>query len=356
MVKMYENVDDAPLNVLSFNADHMDKKNHKLSHHKKQKEVAPIEKRHMSSWPDASDVREYAMNWPVHMSESMTKLADVHRETICQRFNNANRIAGMAPLDELRRATVLVGVVTNRNSHKGIARHNLFVKRMMAASSSMQNEGGHAISFMYFTNAELASGNFMSVGESGDEDSNRRTATLRAFLSIWYTAKNCLSLPNLQWFMILDDDAVIHPGRLNKFLYVVGKQLGSPTRTPIIIGRDAPWAHGEVFGGNGVLFSKAGLQQMYEGHGFRDAVKQWGDGYMKFLENMITAVATDSEVPMIHLAAPFGISQDICLQDEMEHQLIPYFNASTRKFDFERFHADMGPLANLALSLHKVFI
>ena len=211
----------------------------------------------------------------------------------------------------MKRATVLVGVITNRNSHASIARHNLFVKRMMAASNGMQQEGGHSISVMYFTNAELESGNFMSVGEHGDPNSNRRTATLRAFLSIWFTARNCLALPNLQWFMTLDDDAVFHPARLNKFLYVVGKQLGSPTRTPIVIGRDAAWTNHEVFGGNGILFSKASLDTLNGAHVFRDVVKDWAEGRMPYLENMVKEVTENAAVRTL-----FTLLSDVTILDQ----------------------------------------
>ena len=64
----------------------------------------------------------------------------------------------------------------------------------------------------------------------------------------------CFFLFVFQWFMVSDDDAVFHPMRLSKFLYVVEKEKGDPKTVPIAFGRHAQWSPQEIFAGNGVLF------------------------------------------------------------------------------------------------------
>ncbi len=298
------------------------------------------------------------------MPSDLQILASVTPDNICTRFSSANatnkqHATSPEALDNLKHTTILIAAVTNRNMHPVMARHHLFFKRMHEQTrvSTVRN-----VTIIYFSNDLMKTSRYVTYREEGDIHSTRRTATLRAFLSIWYTAKDCMNLSNLQWFMVIDDDAVVNPLRLAKFLYVVETELGAPTKVPLVLGRDASWTYDQFFGGNGMLFSAAALRSINNAQPWDAIVEDWKQGKYLFLEPMVWAALKQTKLgpnSMIRLATPFGLTTDPCSQDEIQDLLLPYFEAEKENLNIPRLMKDISqitpaPLANVTISLHKV--
>jgi len=282
----------------------------------------------------------------------------------CDGFSHGDAGSGTPP-------EVVIGIITNGKNHAAASSQGSWFRRTL--------EQMHNSSFASSLRTVFFSNQLLEGEESWYEDdplSTYATAQERYIEAIHLMAMDCSGYKSsLRWFMLIDDDALVHPRQLQTLLLALEQRV-NPREDAYVLGRQAAWTEGTIFGGNGMLFSQGALNVLSHAasdkwaktsvpksvkdviHGALGLIDGMSNLYHYFLgdkvyfEPRIQSLIDDNGVATIHtvlLTCCFGMNFDKKLQDEVYYaERLPDWQSKTEGL------WKLGDTTDLTVSLHKI--
>lgn len=276
-----------------------------------------------------------------------------------------------------RSAKIVVGVVTHNDlgqiNEKTVKLIHPFLQQRLSQSALEDS-----ISIQYFSNSPLPN---LPTWSDSPKKLNYDQASDRYLHMIRHVFNGCLQT-ELDWFMLLDDDAVFDPRRLVAFTAQVQSVVKDMNEIPLVFARDAKWSPNLdnlpsaakpsikmrvdsfeekqseefAFGGNGILFSSASLYALKKYAG-KDWPSIFNENWiyprsMRWFESRIFYLLKTVAFPcsdMFHyLEYAFGVSDALNAEQDQLHGMEKQNVLNDDNFQ-------KRDASRAAFTLHKVF-
>lgn len=296
-----------------------------------------------------------------HPLQKNDTLDDWLAKNTCKKFHKG----GEDP--DQRDPEIVIGVLTNKKNHEAAQAQLAWFHGHFA---QMRKDGAvFSIRVVYFTNQVLAD-QYYSAENWWEYDplSSFETAQDRFLLAIRFMSMDCGGYnKHLKWFMLIDDDTVVHPPRLLTLLATLQQKI-NPVLHSNILGRDAKWTWGSqasLFGGNGLLFTRGALdtlarapqgkwmQTLQGTHDYKDP--KLGMYYEYRMHALIDDLGK-TELRVVGFQSMFGVGFDLDVQDEVT-SLKKFFDRGKHHVDWPKLHSEIASwkgIPEVVVTLHKV--